>query len=419
MTQNTPKRKPAQQPARRPAQQQPARRPASRAAYIRAQRKKQRMQILFLAGLAVLLIAIIIIIITASGSGREDIAKPAAAQPAETVSAAATIEPTATPEPTAVPSMKDHGANPAYAAHRPSAEEGYLPIFRGANTQEKIIAITVDDCYQADNFRKIVDLALQYNGKLTIFPIGENAVKPAQAEVLRYAWENGMEIENHTYTHNGLFNCSNEELAKEMYMQNLAISHVLNVEYQGHFIRPKGGDARDDQRIHAYAKQLGYYGIAHWNELGDRDAETLKQRLKPGNLYLFHTTDRDLQIMEFFIPYAVSQGYRLVTMNEMFGYPSNEYTELTIPIEEHTVPPLEDYEIAPRTYQDGDYAYAVKVIQNRLKALGYLKNPGDGVYGEGTANAVKKFQEKAGMKRTGKVDPDTLARLFADNAPKR
>lgn len=411
MTQNTPKRK--------PVQQQPARRPANRAAYIRAQRKKQRMQILFLAGLAVLLIAIIIIIITATGSGKEDIAKPAAAQPAETIAAEATPIPTPTPEPTPTPRPGEHGENPVYAALRPTPRAGCLPVFRSIETADKVVAITVDDCYQADNFRKIVDLALEYNGKLTIFPIGENAIRDSQAETLRYAWKNGMEIENHTYTHNGLYKCSNEELAKEIYMQNLALSHVLGVEYQCHFLRPKGGDARHDQRMHEYIDQLGYYGIAHWSNSGNASAKTLVSNLAPGQIYLFHTTDKDLEILQGFIPYLASQGYRMITMNEMFGYASNEYTELTIPIEEHTVPPLEPFEYADRTYKEGDYAYRVKEIQDRLKALGYLKNPGDGIFGEGTTSAVKKFQEKAGLQKTGKVDPETLARLASDNAPKR
>lgn len=412
MTQKTPAR-------RSVVQKEPTRKPMSRADYMRARRKKQRQQMIFLGGLAALLIIIVIVIILASGSGKEDAVRPVSVQntviPEGTVAAP---EITATPEPTAEPDPRNYSENAAYAVYRPEADEGCLPIFRSAKTEEKIIAVTVDDCYQAGNFRKIVDLALQYNGKLTIFPIGENAIKESQAETLRYAWQNGMEIENHTYTHNGLYNCSDEELAKEIYMQNLAISYVLNVEYQAHFLRPKGGDARRDQRIHAYCKQMGYYGIAHWNELGDREPETLKERLAPGNIYLFHTTDHDLELMEFFIPYAVQQGYRLVTMNEMFGYASNEYTDLTVPIREHTVPQLEEFEYADRTYEQGDYAYAVKLIQNRLKALGYSRSNGDGIFGKNTASAVKKFQKKAGLSQSGKVDPVTLERLFDSNAPK-
>jgi hypothetical protein len=69
-----------------------------------------------------------------------------------------------------------------------------------------------------------------------------------------------MELENHTFTHNGLYRCSDEEMAQEVYMQQLALSHILGVEYQCHFLRPKGGDARRDQRMQVYAEQLGCLG---------------------------------------------------------------------------------------------------------------------------------------------------------------
>ena len=96
-----------------------------------------------------------------------------------------------------------------------------MPVFSKADTDEKIIAVTVDDCFQADNLKQIVDAAIAVNGKLTIFPIGYNAIKKEQAEVLRYAWENGFELENHTYTHNGLFACSAEEAIEEIYKQQV------------------------------------------------------------------------------------------------------------------------------------------------------------------------------------------------------
>ena len=58
---------------------------------------------------------------------------------------------------------------------RPTAEaDGYLPIFSKAETTEKIIAITVDDCNQTENLRQIVQCAIDNGGKLTILPIGQN-----------------------------------------------------------------------------------------------------------------------------------------------------------------------------------------------------------------------------------------------------
>ena len=302
----------------------------------------------------------------------------------------------------------------ARALTRPAAKGNNLPVFSRADTQEKIIAITVDDCFQAGNLRTIVQTAIDNGAKLTIFPIGEVALREKQTEILKWAWDNGMELENHTFTHNGLYNASDELLAKEIYYQNLALSKILGVEYHAHFLRPKGGDARNDERMHAYARQMGYYGIAHWTISGSGSTPSkLASTLAPGNIYLFHTTDKnDFEKLCGFIPYAVSQGYTLVTLNEMFGYPDNETEPLTTPIEEHQPPALEPYQITLIPLEKGSYDYRVYRLQEKLRALGCTKDEPDGIYGKGTAEAVKKFQKKAGLEVTGKADVATQEKAF-------
>ena len=309
-----------------------------------------------------------------------------------------------------LPCAQAAGDVSANAVYRPAAENGLLPVFRKSATEEKIIAITVDDCYQADNLAAIVQLALDCGGKLTLFPIGENVLKEAQAKTLRYAWQKGFELENHTFTHNSLYAISDEELAKEVYYQNLALSKILGVEYQAHFLRPRGGDARNDQRMQAYARQLGYCG-------SDRSVteSALQKSLKSGAIYLFHTTDTDLERLQRFIPYATSQGYRLVTLNEMFGYPENETAPLTGPIEGRSPPALEPYDPVPVTYKATTYDHGVIRLQEQLIELGYLSGvddgAADGVYGETCAMAVRRFQSDHGLNATGEADPETQARI--------
>ena len=53
-----------------------------------------------------------------------------------------------------------------------------------------------------------------------------------------------MELENHTFTRNGLYYATDEELANEIYVQNYALNYILGGEYECHFLRPRGGDAR-------------------------------------------------------------------------------------------------------------------------------------------------------------------------------
>ena len=396
--------------------------------YSRSRRRRRMMQrrIRAVVLLILLIVAIVVIVNLIRGGSKPDVKQTQSAavfaQQAEATQiplpVAATAVPEATAAPTAEPTPEPTPETNANAVYRPTAENGILPVFKKSATEEKIIAITVDDCFQAQNLAQIVQLAMDCGGKLTIFPIGENALKDAQAETLRYAWQNGFELENHTMTHNSLYAISDERLAQEVYYQNLALSKILGVEYQAHFLRPRGGDARNDQRMQAYARQMGYYGIAHWSHSGSEknsSESSLQKSLQPGVIYLFHTTDKDLRLLKFFIPYAVSQGYRLVTLNEMFGYPENETAPLTEPIDGRTPPALEPYTPVPVTYKKTTYDHGVIALQEKLIALGYLngeaEGAADGVYGATCAKAVSKFQSDHGMSVTGEADPETQARI--------
>ncbi len=70
------------------------------------------------------------------------------------------------------------------------------------------------------------------------------------------------------------------------------------------------------------------------------------------------------------------------------------------------------------TCQIGDKGDAVRKVQKRLKALGYLKGNVDGDFGNQTKTAVQNFQKRNGLKVTGKVNSATLTKLNSKNAKK-
>lgn len=296
----------------------------------------------------------------------------------------------------------------------PQTAENTMPVLYRANTDENIIAITVDDCYQAQNLQRIVQCALDNSAQLTIFPIGSNIARAETASVVKWAWENGMEIENHTYSHEGLYHYDDERMTDEIWRQSQQLNQVLGVNYQEHFFRPHGGDERDDQRDHAYINQLGFNGVAVWSQDGSRSTiNQLYSSLGPGEIYLFHTTDNDLSLLLQFIPAAVQRGYRLVTLNEMFGLPENETSEL----QSQTKPALEAFRVDARSYKKTSYARAVAPIQARLIELGWMEGEPTGVYGDVTRTAVGFFQLSAGLNADGIAGTETQKVLFSDAAP--
>ena len=67
----------------------------------------------------------------------------------------------------------------------------------------------------------------------------------------------------------------------------------------------------------------------------------------------------------------------------------------------------------------GERSDDVLKMQKRLCELGYVTDAScTGFYGKFTVSKIKAFQEAAGLEPTGDADPETLARLYADDAPK-
>ena len=294
----------------------------------------------------------------------------------------------------------------------PAEDFSYLPVVRRGETGEKVIAITVDDCYQVNNLKRILTVAHKNGGNLTLFPVGENLSIPGMADVLRgCVYKLGDEVENHTWSHQRVFRMPEGQMAAEIWKQRAALNKLLGANYEQHFFRLMGGDSETDQRTHNYLDQLGYRGIASWSISGsDADMDAIKSALRPGAIYLFHTTDADTQKLMEFIPYAVSQGYHLVTLNALMGYEPNALT----PYSEQEMPAPRTYPEAYRTHKLGDYAWNVVRMQDALRALGWLRmeGPSTGYFGQQTADALKQYQAQAGLPVTGVADSETQKRLL-------
>ena len=72
---------------------------------------------------------------------------------------------------------------------------------------------------------------------------------------------------------------------------------------------------------------------------------------------------------------------------------------------------------AGNTLRQGDVSEEVRTMQNRLKALGYLTDVADGEFGSKTKAAVQAFQTKIRFTADGVAGPQTLAALYAADAP--
>ena len=314
----------------------------------------------------------------------------------------------------------------------PAAMEGdyFLPVFDKAlrtPDDEMMIAITVDDCEEPEQMSYIMEVAKAYGAKLTLFPTGEALMTPGMTQGFRTCVRSlGFQLENHSYSHKAEYRISNSELAIQLWKQAIAADYAVGVDIEQHFYRPYNNLSVHDQRTHYYAGLLGYSGIAGYTH-SYKDVETVEElidTLENGNVYQFDLTEESIAMFEPFMLAASNKGYRLVTMNELFGL-NQDVVGRQLTIDQQTLITMENYQ---PTYYDLKLGYrvnAVYALQSQLMELGYLpkvdaegnKVKADGIYGADTSIAVSQFQGRVGLVADGNATVETQERLFALNAP--
>ncbi|MCR4577427.1 MAG: peptidoglycan-binding protein [Clostridiales bacterium] len=376
------------------------------------EKKRRQLMMIAAAALAVVVIAVILIIALSSGGSKTPDVTDPTDPGTEIVTTAPTdvvTEPTAepTPGPTAQP-------------------EVYLPIVTKGPTTGKRIAITIQYANEPNVLNEIMTIAETSKAQLTVFVTGKMAVEKDDIRVaLRRANDLNFELENFTYDNYKLFSLSDADLAFQIYQTQKAVNLALGVDYNMHFLRIYEGLAQNDLRTHQYLVQLGNYkGIASFNVDGNEKAQTLKKLqsgLKSGNIYAFNCNADSVAKLKEFIPYAVSKGYELVTLNDLLGYEKNEVTALEGEAMDALIP-----EPLPFVYQnyvllggkERPQGYAVQLLQQRLIELGYLSKDSrvDGDYGPNTKLAVQLFQQQMGLSTDGYAGVETQKLLFSEDA---
>jgi len=333
-----------------------------------------------------------------------------------------TPEPTATPQPTPTPEPENGGNR-----FIPAVEDGdyFLPVFNRAlrtADDEAMIAVTIDECDDIEVLEKMVSIARRYGAKLTLFPTGEALMNEELQEGFRTCVkELGYELENYSYNKKAEYKLTDGELALQLWKQGVAASYCLGGDYTQHFSRPVFNGSSFDQRTHFFLRKLNLLGVGSYtHSYTELRLENMNDTLENGKIYQFDMSESSLEKFAAFVSAASGKGYKLVTMNELFGLEKNQLSS-RLTIDQQVLPSMDDY--VPRLY-DLKLNYrtrAVYDLQARLIELGYLdgeENKSDGLYGPNTSIAVSAFQAKVGIPATGNATVETQERLYLLDAPR-
>lgn len=134
----------------------------------------------------------------------------------------------------------------------------------------------------------------------------------------------------------------------------------------------------------------------------------------PAKAFSFAVTDDARALLKMFLDEYEQEIVPMLTDGSTLG---KVYDQLSPVISVSDAPVLDDeaHAILNADYEplmNGSYGDAVVRLQKALKALDYLNDKADGIYGKRTTRAVRDFQTAAGLTATGVADAETQTELF-------
>lgn len=185
---------------------------------------------------------------------------------------------------------------------------------------EKIIALTFDDGPGITTTTQILDILQKYDVPASFFIIGDNINRQTE-EVLRRAVSMGCEIQNHSRSHHDMTSMTAEEISEEIRYTSDKVKEIVGKAPE--FFRPPYIAVNDLMR-----ETIGLPFIQGAGAEDYLDSVTAKMRrdrilvqTKDGGIILLHDKEGNFQTVkavEMIIPRLKEEGYRLVTISELF-----------------------------------------------------------------------------------------------------
>lgn len=214
-------------------------------------------------------------------------------------------------------------------------DEKLLLAFKGKDvtrveTDAKIIVLTFDGGGNADGTQKVIDTLAAQGVPATFFLTGNYIEQFPEATdaIVKF----GGEVANHTLSHKDFTTLSKEQVTQEIvHMQEIALAHDITVVPFFRF--PYGSYKKEDV---ALVNKLDYIAV-RWTVdslgwQGNKDGHDAKfvtgrvlSKAIPGAIVLMHLgsapdkTTLDADALPDIITALKNQGYRLVTLSELFS----------------------------------------------------------------------------------------------------
>ncbi len=198
------------------------------------------------------------------------------------------------------------------------------PLYR-VKTEEKYVALTVDDGPDPRFTPELLDILKEHNAHATFFLVGNQVLK--YPKLAKREISEGNEVGNHTLTHPDLLKeKGNKAILNEINGGAKAIESVLKIKPK-YFRAPKGLLNKDAYEI---ANALGERVIV-WNVTLEHYAtptpklmaRRIINKATPGSIILMHdgrlNRSRSIHAIPMVIEGLQKKGYKIVTLSELLA----------------------------------------------------------------------------------------------------
>lgn len=206
-------------------------------------------------------------------------------------------------------------------AEAADSEEAAEPIVRDESYEwDKVIALTFDDGPNTTTTREVLEMLKKHGVVATFFLIGDN-INDESAKVVKYAHDLGCEINNHSKTHSYMSSMTAEEVKEEFSYVDERVYEITGEHTR--FFRPPYIDVGDVMWENIDVPFISGIGCNDWDDkiTADRRAKVILKKAEDGSIILMHDAEGNsmtVEALDTIIPELKAQGYKFVTLTELF-----------------------------------------------------------------------------------------------------
>lgn len=201
------------------------------------------------------------------------------------------------------------------------AAERVEPIQRDLDYEwDKVIALTFDDGPNTTTTYDVLEVLKKHGVVASFFLIGNN-INDESEKAVKYAYELGCEIDNHSKSHGYMNEMSAEDCAAEYKYVDDKVFEITGEHTK--FFRPPYLAIDFPMWDYIDVPFIAGIGCDDWNEKVDVDRRVavVGKKAKDGAIILMHDAEGNSQTVDAIdriIPDLKAQGYKFVTVSELF-----------------------------------------------------------------------------------------------------